>query len=182
MAYRQHNPKPKHKVYDVGGSSAYAQMVDRIIDVLDDDFDPSTVLVMGHTDEDGQDSYFGLRKEILDRCGEEWGKKYMPRLLYVGKPTEVQGRVRQRQPLLLGRRDVGRPAGEVDRGAERRVQRRGQESCSLNSIRLPQLRLLRCREPHGNHQGSMKSSPPLRSALLAPLRTSWSSQRNACRS
>lgn len=50
MRFQPQNPRPKHKVYDVAGPSAYEELVVRLVDILDDD-DPSTVLVMGHCDD-----------------------------------------------------------------------------------------------------------------------------------
>src|SRR5579864_117106 len=67
MAYRQHNPKPKHKVYDVAGPSGYEELAHRLVDILDDDDDPSTVLVMGHGDDMAEEgSAFYLKRRIKE--------------------------------------------------------------------------------------------------------------------
>lgn len=82
LRFQPHNPKVKHKVYDVGGESAYEELVFRLVDILDDDYDPSTVVVLGHVD-DGDDSYFGLMKRIK-AAAPEMDEAKLRRLLHIG--------------------------------------------------------------------------------------------------
>jgi len=65
MANQSYRPKVKHKVFDVGGSYAFEEMCERLVDILTDDDDPSTVVVMGHSDDlPSEDSVIFLRKKI----------------------------------------------------------------------------------------------------------------------
>jgi hypothetical protein len=97
MRFQPHNPRPKHKVYDVGGECAYEEMCERLADILGDDDDPSTVLVMGHTDDlPSEDSYFTVLKWLKGHT--DLDADHLGRLLFYTKD---------------GDKAVGSLAGEV---------------------------------------------------------------------
>jgi hypothetical protein len=95
MAYKKE--KPKHRVYDVGGESAYEEMCERLADILGDDDDPSTVLVMGHLDDlPSEDSYYTVLTWLKGHT--DLDADHLGRLLFYAKD---------------GDKAVGSLAGEV---------------------------------------------------------------------
>jgi len=98
----RHNPKPKHKVYDVGGRTAYEEMCERLAEILGDDDDPSSVVVMGHIEDGGsEDSFFTVKKWLEDRS--DLDEAHLARLLYAGKEKrDGSGGFDNFSPLSLG--------------------------------------------------------------------------------